>query len=49
MMEKTPIRAAAEGILRNRFMHKNFRGGQLKAVKVEVDMDVPNVSALSIM
>jgi len=32
MIEKVAIRAAAEGILRNRFMHEDFRDGQLEAV-----------------
>ena len=49
MMEKAAIRAAAEGILHNRFMHEDFRDGQLEAVKAVVDMDVLNVSVLSIM
>jgi len=49
MMEKAAIRAAAEGILRNRFMHEDFRDGQLEAVKAVVDMDVPNVTVLSMM
>jgi len=48
-MEKVAIRAAAEGILRNRFMHEDFRDGQLEAVRAVVDMDVPNVSVLSSM
>jgi len=49
MMEKAAIRAAAEGILRNRFMHKKLQDGQLEAIKAVVDMDVPNASVLSIM
>ena len=49
MIEKVAIRAAAEGILGNRFMHEDFRDGQLEAVRAVVDMGVPNVSVLSIM
>jgi len=48
-MEKTEIQSAAEGVLRNHFMHEDFRDSQPEAVKSVVDEDVPYASVLSVM
>ena len=48
-MEKTAIQSAAEGVLRNQFLHEDFRDGLLEAVKSVVGEDAPYASVLSVM
>jgi len=48
-IDKAAVRAAAYGLLRNRFEHEDFRQGQFEAIVSVVDKNNPNVGVLSVM
>jgi len=48
-IDKAAVQAAAEGLLRSRFEHEDFREGQFEAIVSVMDKNNPNVGVLSLV